>query len=435
VLGVSLVLASLTAHSILQPLQRVTEAAERIAEGDLESSLHVERNDEFGRLLRTLDVMRGRLRDYVRQIQSHSEELERKVEERTAALKAAQVRALKARDYLQSVIDGLEDRLVVVDRSFRIQLANAAVRRRWTDGSPIGEHCWAVNHDGIPCPSTDCQCPVAMAFETKQAARVLHVHPNGEGGERYVSIIASPLCDELGEVREVVELMRDVTEEKQLEEQKEMLLHKVIVAQEEERRRLARELHDETGQALGALVIKSGALERSVPPEMDELRTGLAELRGLAAATLRSLRGLIHDLRPEILDDLGLEAAIRELAQERLDETGVRSEVRIESVGKLPPQSEVMLFRLIQEAVTNIARHAEATHATIEVHGTEERLLVTVEDDGVGFDPRRTMQDRECWGLRGMVERAALLGGVLHIESRPGEGTRIRIEIPLGGPR
>ncbi|GAB4560942.1 MAG: hypothetical protein Kow0047_07900 [Anaerolineae bacterium] len=433
--GICLVLVSLTARSVVQPLEQAAGIAESIAEGNLEREIEINRADEVGRLLRTLDIMRARLRDHMQRLHSYNEALEREVERRTAALREAQTQALLSRDYLQSVIDGLEDRLVVVDQSFRVRLANAAAKNRIREGLISSEHCWEINHGGIPCDFTGCQCPVMAAFETKRPSKALHVHSDGDGQVRYVSIIASPLFDELGEVREVIELIRDVTEEKRLEEQKEILLHKVIVAQEEERKRLARELHDETGQALSALVIRCGAIEQSIPPHMKALRDGLAEQRKLAAATLRNLRALIHGLRPELLDDLGLEAAIRELVRERLGCAGIRCEVRFEDVGKLSPETEVVLFRLVQEAVTNIARHAEASAARVEVHKSDANLIIVVEDNGVGFDPQHLLGIEQSFGLRGMAERAALLGGAFQIDSAPGKGTRIRVEVPIGGLR
>ncbi|RMF37385.1 MAG: HAMP domain-containing protein [Chloroflexi bacterium] len=211
------------------------------------------------------------------------------------------------------------------------------------------------------------------------------------------------------------------------------LLGKVLTAQEEERARLARELHDTIGQSLTAIIMTTMAVENSLSPDFVAGREKLINVRRIATQALRDLRNLIFDLRPEALDDLGLVLALRSQAKKCLEPAGVQ--VRLRSVGledRLPAEVEIAVFRVVQEAITNIARHAQATEANISLTRKGNKLIVRVEDDGVGFDPASVMQDEQKgWGLRGMEERITLLGGKFYIGSKPGQGTLVLAEVPL----
>jgi signal transduction histidine kinase len=211
------------------------------------------------------------------------------------------------------------------------------------------------------------------------------------------------------------------------------LLGKVLTAQEEERARLARELHDIIGQSLTAIIMTITAVEDSLPAEFVSGKEKLGNVRTTATRALRDLRSLIFNLRPETLDDLGLVLALRSQAKERLEPTGVR--VRLRSTGlkdRLSPEVEIAVFRVVQEAITNIARHAQASKANILLTRKDSRLIVRVEDDGLGFDPGRLMDDKQKgWGLRGMEERITLLGGKFYVGSQPGNGTLVVAEVPL----
>jgi signal transduction histidine kinase len=212
------------------------------------------------------------------------------------------------------------------------------------------------------------------------------------------------------------------------------LLAKVLTAQEEERARLARELHDIIGQSLTAIIMTTTAVEYSLPTEYVSGKEKLGHVRVIATQALEDLRNLIFNLRPEALDDLGLVLALRSQAKECLEPAGVR--VRIRSTGlndRLPPEVEMSVFRVVQEAITNIARHAQASEANILLTRKDGRLVVRVEDNGVGFNPEQLMDDkRKDWGIRGMEERISLLGGKFYIGSQPGKGTVVLAEVPLG---
>jgi signal transduction histidine kinase len=218
------------------------------------------------------------------------------------------------------------------------------------------------------------------------------------------------------------ELQREESERRQL-------LERVINAQEEERKRVARELHDETGQALTALLMSLEGVEASVELSAPQ-RERLARSRTLTQDALRNLRGIIFDLRPTALDDLGLVPAIRRFAEQHLEPLGIEvsTEMRAWPRARLSPTLETVLFRIMQEAINNVARHANARHVRIVLQTNNSDLTTTVTDDGEGFDQG---EPREGWGLVGMRERANLIGGRVDVTSALGRGTQVVIHISL----
>jgi signal transduction histidine kinase len=223
--------------------------------------------------------------------------------------------------------------------------------------------------------------------------------------------------------------------------QRRQLLHKVIWAQEEERKRLARELHDDTVQTLSGLAMMLQAVEDGLPPSLLRERERLAWARDRAAHAAGEIRQLILDLRPSVLDDLGLVSAVHWYAGAHLERRGVRVSLTSPDVlPALPAAVQTCAFRVLQEAMANAARHARATSVHISLAVQSGALTACVEDDGVGFDPESTAgataaaaptSQRGGLGLLGMAERVALVDGSLQLESRPGGGTRVRFTIPL----
>ncbi len=211
------------------------------------------------------------------------------------------------------------------------------------------------------------------------------------------------------------------------------LLGKVLTAQEEERARLARELHDIIGQSLTAIIMTTTAVENSLPASFVSGKEKLSNVRNIAIQALQDLRHLIFDLRPEVLDDLGLAMALHSQIKKHLEPAGVQVQLRATGLkDQLPAEVETAIFRVVQEAITNIARHAQASQATISLTKKDSRLIVRVEDNGVGFDPDQVMNgQRQAWGLHGMEERITLLGGKFYIGSKSGHGTLVLAEVPL----
>jgi signal transduction histidine kinase len=208
------------------------------------------------------------------------------------------------------------------------------------------------------------------------------------------------------------------------EQQRSRLLQALLTAQEEERGRISRDLHDQIGQALTALLL--GLDETIERPDVG----ALARLKELAAITLGDVRRIALDLRPSVLDELGLEAALRRYARDVHDRYGTDITVLVTLPSRLDHQEEIVLYRVVQEALTNVVRHARA--GTVSVVATTSRgsVQLVVEDDGVGFEPQG-LAPVEQIGLMGMRERLELLGGSLRIESTAGSGCRVYARLPL----
>jgi signal transduction histidine kinase len=203
---------------------------------------------------------------------------------------------------------------------------------------------------------------------------------------------------------------------------------RVVEAQELERRRLARELHDETGQALTSILLGLKSLEDRLG--VDDAREAVADLRELVVATLQDVRRLAVELRPKVLDDFGLVPALERLAESFADQTEI--EVRFETgLGdeRLAPEAETALYRIVQESLTNVVKHAHARVVSIVLARKSNAVALVIEDDGQGFDPAGTREGG--FGLEGMRERIGLLEGRLQVESRAGAGTTIVAEVPL----
>jgi signal transduction histidine kinase len=206
---------------------------------------------------------------------------------------------------------------------------------------------------------------------------------------------------------------------------------RTITAQEDERRRLARDLHDDTCQALAALCI---GLDMALAAPPSTMRDQLALLRPRADHILEELRRLIVALRPSVLDDLGLLPAIRWFAERQLQPLGIAVRCELEDAPvRLFPEAEAALFRCVQEVLTNSGRHSDAERVLVQASFEDGVIVVEVEDDGAGFDPAevaRPATSGRGLGLLGLRERVALLGGTVMIDSTPGSGTRVRLEVP-----
>jgi two-component system, NarL family, sensor histidine kinase DevS len=204
-------------------------------------------------------------------------------------------------------------------------------------------------------------------------------------------------------------------------------MRRVVAAQELERQRLARELHDETGQALTSILLGLKAVEEA--DSAADMRAAAGGLRDLVVGTLQDVRRLAVELRPKALDDFGLEAALERLAETFAEQTGMTLELEARLGGRLPAEIETALYRIVQEALTNVVKHAEARHVSIVLTRKNGAVAALIEDDGRGFQPGA--DDAAGLGLVGMNERVALLGGRLTVESTSGAGTTVVAEVPL----
>ncbi len=229
-------------------------------------------------------------------------------------------------------------------------------------------------------------------------------------------------------------LYSNITDRKQAEEIRALLLNQVITVQEEERRRIARELHDETAQSLASLLLGLSALQeaRTLKATRDRAR----DLHGVATHALAEVRRLAWGLRPSVLDDLGLATALERYAEEFGRTRGIT--VALQTAGleeaRMPAAVETALYRIMQEALSNVARHAGARRVGVQLQRHGATVALVVEDDGQGFDPAQPPAPSTAargLGIHSMRERAAVHKGALAIDSAPGRGTRVAVEIPL----
>jgi two-component system sensor histidine kinase UhpB len=221
-------------------------------------------------------------------------------------------------------------------------------------------------------------------------------------------------------------------------QQLKALSKRAINAQEEERKRIARSLHDDTGQALTSLIISLERIANKIPLEEAELRASLESTRALAKQTLSELRQIIYGLRPTMLDDLGLVPAIRWYARSNLEEAGIRVTVTsLDDIDPISPELKIALYRIAQEAINNVIKHSHAKSATVSLYQSKDQVHLCIEDDGHGFDVKNTSiqaLQHQKWGLLGIEERADLLGGAVIVDSHPEQGTKLEIIMPQNGP-
>ena len=261
------------------------------------------------------------------------------------------------------------------------------------------------------------------------------------GGQTQVRAASLPGDTEIGELAQAFNRMLDRLEDMRREQA--ML---IVQAQEDERRRVALELHDESSQNLTALLVHTEILQQSLqvlpaasltPEAREQIRAGLQQQARLAQHTLESIRRLALQLRPSVLDDLGLLAALRWLAEDCRERLGISVDFQQEACSTLeagksyPPLYETTLFRVAQESLTNVARHTRATHVSIKLAQDEKRIYLSIKDNGQGYEGS---QRRTGLGINGMRERVSMLKGTLSLHSEPGKGTTVEVVLPIPAP-
>jgi len=224
------------------------------------------------------------------------------------------------------------------------------------------------------------------------------------------------------------ELQQRYQEGMRAQQELKELSARLVSAQEEERRAISRELHDEVGQSLSALLMEAGNAAARVPDDSTEVRRHVDSIKKLAEASVNVIRNMTLLLRPSMLDDFGLVPALEWQAREVSKRTGMRVQVAAEeSAGQLPDELKTCIYRVVQEALHNCARHANARSVKVVVRREESRIFLSVEDDGRGFDAARV----RGLGLVGMEERVNHLGGAFEIDSWPGGGTKVAAHLPI----
>jgi two-component system sensor histidine kinase DegS len=250
---------------------------------------------------------------------------------------------------------------------------------------------------------------------------------------RWLHFTASPILDENSQIIGAIETLIDTTERKVLENNLRYYLQQITRAQEEERRSIARELHDDMSQILGSLSRRLDNLLRKKHRFGKDEEAALQEIRDLLNQGLQSMNSFIQNLRPSLLDDLGLIPALRSLTN---NIKSADMNVTFSVVGeerRFTGEIELSVFRIVQEALNNIRKHARASQTSVIVEFTRDDLKLTVKDNGQGFNAEEAIDDlphNGKLGLLGMQERVWLLGGTMEIASKPGEGTTLNFQIP-----
>jgi two-component system sensor histidine kinase UhpB len=352
--------------------------------------------------------------------------------------------------YQQSIIDGVPDPIMVIGEDYRIQLMNRAAREFSSKGTGTSRplFCYEISHQGeAPCKGTGRPCPLEQVRESGQPVRVVHEHYHADGERRFVEVIAAPLWGGDGAFQGIIESMRDITERVQAQEAMERyaerlraLSARLAEVSEAERQRLARELHDQVGQNLTALGINLNIVRTQLPEEAAaSVRSRMDDSLSLVEQTTERIRNLMANLRPPVLDDYGLVTALHWYGGQFTDRTAIAVAVQGEEpLPRLAAHVENALFRIAQEALTNAAKHAQATHVTVTVEVENGTLRLAVADDGIGFDLEHLTEPNGSrgWGLLTMTERAEGVGGHCRIETGPGQGTQVIVEVSRpGGPK
>ncbi|MBC8506235.1 MAG: HAMP domain-containing protein [Anaerolineales bacterium] len=458
----SILLTSLLMLSLTKPLLELRQVAQRVADGDFASRARVWVQDEIGEVARSINLMIDRL-------VSSQEKLERS-NKRLEAINQVALAAGRELD-LQDVLDaslnstlevfGLESGWIYMrdptnPGGENFQLASAVslspkLHSEITDNGRdlcICQREILSKESGIEAQIHECERLKRLVEKPEQ--EIFHITiPLETRAERFglINLVSSddskPSENDIdtlttigAQVSEFVANAWLHASLKEKEAARQVLLTALVNAQENEQARLARELHDDAGQSLTSLLIRLKTLEKHATS--DDLRDSVAELCTTTSETIEKVRGVSHRLRPAALEELGLEVALRTLAEEMLADIGASVDCQFQLEGRrLPFEIETNLYRITQEGLTNVLRHARASIVLIELVALPGQIAVQIKDDGIGFSTKEMngKENQQRLGLISMQERAEMLGGSLEVTSAPGEGTSLQVRIPfdIGG--
>ena len=413
---------------VMRPVNALVRASARLATGDLSTRTGLRHGkDELGRLTRTFDQMAQAL---------EQRELERQLAEER----------LQTRDNIFRELPVLPAAVCVCDPSGVVEIYNRSAVELWgwepSEHHPARRFCGSYllfHPDGALMPHNE--SPTAEVLRTGVPVRNRELVIGRPDGSR-VSVLANvvPLRDAQGAIIGAVSCLQDIAERKQAEEKLQesndklqLLSRRLVKSQETERRHIARELHDEVGQTLTVAEMNLQVAMRSSCPA--PLRVRLKESLQAVERVLEQVRDLSLSLRPSMLDDLGLEPALRWYTSRQASLAGLQAEFRAEAMeDRLDPLIETACFRVAQEALTNVVRHARAHTVAVEMHKQDGQLHLSVRDDGVGYDVaarREQAISGTSLGLLSMEERATLADGGLECKSGLGQGTEVHAWFPL----
>ncbi|MBE9569007.1 MAG: PAS domain S-box protein, partial [Proteobacteria bacterium] len=330
------------------------------------------------------------------------------------------------RDNLRNIFESIEDGIYIVNQQYDIQYVNPVLVKDF--GSYEGIKCYKYFHDRDEI-CTWCKNQDVFAGKT------VHWEWYSFKNERTFDLIDTPMTLPDGTIGKL-EIFRDITERKRAEDLVRNLSQMLMQAQERERQMISCELHDSIAQNLAKLKIDCKLIFDDQPAIFHELKVKMEKYSNLIDQTITAVRNLSYDLRPPALDEMGIVKALEIYCEEFSENSGLKVDFQSAGVHKLifDSNAEIHLYRLVQEGLNNIRKHAHATRATIKLVGASPNIILRIEDDGKGFDvkARELALDKEKrLGIRSMRERVNLLGGQMTIHSRLMEGTKIFITYPI----
>jgi len=361
----------------------------------------------------------------------------RELENEAVWRKRAEVALRASEAQKRAILDASLDRIRYVDKEMRIIWGNKTTVsiHGMSQEDLVGRTCYEV-FVGRRTPCEGCATVTALKTGKIESAVMYHPKITGVEGETYWETYCVPLKNDGGETEGLIQIGRDITRRKLAEERIHTLSQQLLKAQENERQRISRYLHDHVGQELSLIKIGCETLLDDHPDISSEIRQRLSRLSRTVQGTITAVRQLAYDLRPLGLDQLGLVQSVFQLCEDFSENTGLEVDFQAAGMDDLPidPDIEINLYRLFQEALNNIKKHADAEHVVIRLVASYPKIILRIEDDGKGFDVEGRLlkaSHEKRMGLGSMEERVSLLNGDLRIRSRLLEGTKIRIEIPL----
>ncbi|MDQ7820392.1 MAG: histidine kinase [Armatimonadota bacterium] len=436
-------LSVLLGRFVLEPLSTIVAAVREVTRGNFTARASVQSADELGLLAAAFNDMSARIEQSTSSLHAQVADLTRRLSTLTVFS-----RALTAAEDLQSALaeaaEAMRDavgadacRIYGWEGEAAVPVAGAGA----TDlvdpwGTALAR---AATGSGPPAAlpgirGLGATVTIPLRTRDRELGAMVVVRRDPRPFQASDVLLLQTVATQLAVAMDNVSLFAQVRAQDQLRRE---LVARLLRAHEEERSRIARELHDEVSQSLTSLMMRIHAAEEALP-EHQETRGALAGIRSVVEQTLEDVRKIIFALRPTLLDDLGLIPAVRYYARNLLEPAGVQVHIHATGFGarRLPREVETTVFRIAQEAITNIARHSRARHAAVSLEFTGTAVRLEIHDDGVGFDVAASLADpsRRRLGLLGMQERVALVGGTLSIDSRPGGGTVVRADIPVPPP-
>ena len=327
--------------------------------------------------------------------------------------------------------------LVLFAREGRLLRANARLQQMlgYAEAELLAKSGWELLHPDDVAPIRALRDQLYAGERDEFAVETRFVRKGGQVFSTQIAVTLIHKSD--GSPSHAVALVEDISERKRAEaairatsEKLQLLSRRLVELQENERRDIARELHDRVGQALTAMRINMDMIRRRLDDRDDALvRARNDDSLELLESTFKAVENVMYELRPPMLDEFGVTAPLQWFAKKFTERTGIEVEIRAEDGWRGPPDTEVALFRIAQEALTNVARHAQARHAVVEFRADGPNVVLTIEDDGAGFD-EKAERLKMGHGLMAMRERAEAVGGTLEARSEKGRGTRITAQVP-----